>query len=176
MYWLDTTIVAVLALGALLGALSGLLKQLARLVGLGIALVAAICLHDWAAERLQRHVLHDADPRITGLIAYVVVFLVIYLSILCATVLLERTATAARLQIANRVLGALLGTLKAALVLGAVLFGLSNYPDPRAQEVLERSQMAPFLSQSMEKLIAAIPAEYKEDLRSGLKDLKSLTP
>jgi membrane protein required for colicin V production len=171
MHWLDTTIVSVLALGAICGAWSGLLAQLARLVGLGVSLYAAVYFHEWAARLMQEHFLRDADPRVCTAVAYLAVFLVIYLALFVLTLMLERAVRTMRLQPVNRLLGAGLGALKAGLILGAIALGMVSYPHPSAQELMQRSKLAPVLAQAMEGLIRAIPAEYKEDLQAGLDNL-----
>src|SRR5262245_58368398 len=117
MYWLDTAILAVLLLGAAFGALSGLLWQVARLVGFVITFYAAILPNDPAASFLKASFMQDAEPWACRLVAYILVFLLIYLIILLLTFLLERALRASRLQTMNRVLGALLGAVKAGLIL-----------------------------------------------------------
>src|SRR5437588_6429560 len=107
MYWLDTTIVIVVAAGALFGAVSGLLLQLARLVGFAVALYAAIIFNDQATALLHQGFARDAEPWVTRVLGYVLVFLAVYLTIFVLTVVLERGVKAARLQAVNRLLGAL---------------------------------------------------------------------
>src|SRR5262249_40957611 len=128
MNWLDSTIVAILGLGALLGAWSGLLRQMTRLVGFGVALVAAIYFHESASARISQQVLQDADPRVTSTIAYIFVFLTIYLGIFIVSLFLEHCVTAIQLQTVNRLLGAVLGLVKVALILGVIFLGVSSYP------------------------------------------------
>src|SRR5262245_37735538 len=114
MYWLDTTILAILGVGAVFGALSGLLLQLALLVGFAVALYAAIACNDGATALVQQSFVQDAEPLTARIVAYVAVFLVVYLSIFLTTVALERGMKAVRLQVVNRVLGAVLGAAKLA--------------------------------------------------------------
>src|SRR5262245_14804158 len=98
MYWLDTTILAILGIGAIFGALSGLLMQLARIVGFGVALYAAVYFNEAATLLLQRYVIQDADGTAARLVAYAVVFLAVYLSIFFVSLLLERGLKSVRLQ------------------------------------------------------------------------------
>jgi uncharacterized membrane protein required for colicin V production len=171
MYWLDTTILAILGIGALFGALSGLLMQLARLVGFALALYAAIALNDGATAVLQQNFVQDAEPLVARIVAYVVVFLAVYLTIFLTTVALERGMRAARLQVVNRFLGAVLGAAKLGLLLGAIFLGIRHYPNAAAQEMLRRSTLAPVLAQGTESLVVALASEYHDELRGGLDDL-----
>src|SRR5260370_41883204 len=107
-------------------------------------------------------------------LAYLVVFVVIYLALFCPTLLLERGMMAVRLEALNRLLGGGLGVVKAALLLGAIFLGMASYPNARTQEVLERSLIAPTLADSMQLVIVAIPQEYKDWLCKGLEDLREL--
>ena len=56
MHWLDTTILVLLVVGATFGAMSGLLMQVARVVGLSVAVYAAIYLNEWATQALEEAV------------------------------------------------------------------------------------------------------------------------
>ena len=173
MYWLDTTILAVLGVGALFGALSGLLMQLARLVGFAVALYAAIALNDSTTALLQQSFVQDAEPLVARILAYVFVFLAVYLSIFLTTVALERGMKAARLQAVNRLLGAMLGVAKLGLLLGAIFLGIRHYPNPATQEIVRRSALAPVLAQGTESLVVALASEFNDDLRGGLDDLNN---
>src|SRR6266446_4943730 len=104
-------------MGAIFGARSGLLWQVARVASFGVAIYASIYLNDWAAQALRELVLQGADPRVGMVLAYLLVFLAIYLVFFGATVLLERGMEAVRLQPLNRLLGGMLGAVKAALLL-----------------------------------------------------------
>jgi len=173
-YWLDTVIVAILVIGAIFGALSGLLWQIARVASFGVAIYASIYLNDWAAQVLQELVLQGADPRIALVVAYLLVFIAIYLVFFAATVLLERGMTVVCLQPLNRFCGAGLGTVKAALLLGAIFLGMASYPHASTQEMMDRSSLAPALAESTQLVIVAIPQEYKDWLCNGITSLREL--
>src|SRR5262249_21173018 len=118
MYWLDSTILAVLAVAAVLGAYSGLLMQGFRLIGFPGSLDRAICLHAWAADHLRDTLMRGAEPQACHTVGFAGVFLGIYLGIFLVTLFLQRSVRAAQLQAVNRGLGALLGVLKMSLLLG----------------------------------------------------------
>jgi uncharacterized membrane protein required for colicin V production len=171
MYWLDTTILIIVAAGAILGALSGLLLQLARLVGFAVALYAAILFNEQATTALQQGFARDAEPWMTRVLAYVLVFLAVYLTIFILTVVLERGVKAARLQALNRLLGALLGAAKFGLLLGAVFLGVTHFPTGASREMMDRSTLAPLLARGTEQLVTALAGDYRDELRGGLDGL-----
>jgi membrane protein required for colicin V production len=174
LYWLDSAILAVLLIGFVFGALSGFVWQVARVASIGLAIYAAIYLNEWAAGLLQDLALQGADPRVAMVLAYLLVFIAIYLIFFSATLLVERGMTAVRLQPLNRLLGGGLGALKAGLLLGAVFLGMASYPHARTQEFLDRSLLAPPLAETMQLVIVAVPREYKDWLCSGLNNLRDL--
>jgi uncharacterized membrane protein required for colicin V production len=170
MYWLDTTILAVLVIGAAFGALSGLLMQLARLVGFAVALFAAIYFNDGAADLTQRWFVREADPWVAHIVAYVGVFLFVYLLILFGTLLLERGMKGARLQALNRLLGALLGASKAGLILGAIFLALIHMPNQSTQALVQRSALAPVLARGTESILIALVGNYQDKWREELQE------
>ena len=174
MFWLDGTILAALALGALLGALSGFLWQMARLLGLALALYLAILLNETVSQFVQTHYLAGADPRMVRIVAYVGVFLVVYLVLLISTYWLYQAMRAVHLEPLDRLLGALLGLGKMALILAAVFLGLANYPHPKTKELMEKSILAPVLAGGMEIALVVIPQEYRNELCEGFNHLRDL--
>jgi uncharacterized membrane protein required for colicin V production len=172
MYWLDVTFLALIGLGAILGAVSGLLWQVARIVGLGVAVVAALYFNADAMQWLQANALHNYDPRFLRAAAYVAVFVGIYVAIFVVTLLLEKALRAARLKPLDRLAGAGLGALKAALILGALCLGAASLHHAGTAEILAQSTLAPRFAEGMHALLAAIPPQYTDELRLGLHNLK----
>jgi len=175
MHWLDTIIVAVLALAALLGARSGLVGQLARLVALVVAIFGAIRLNEQVTPVIAS-ALTDAPAWLVQALAFAVVFLVIYAILLTITLLLERGVRVARMQWLNRILGAGLGAGKAGLLLGLLFLAVASYLPNLSPEAIERSGLARFLTAGAQRAVDAIPDEYRESLRAQLEHLETLQP
>lgn len=169
MYWLDTAIVAILLIGAAFGALSGFLWQVARIVSLGAALYCSLFFNDVASEIVQRDFLQGADVNLAKGIAYVVVFAVVYLTLYIVALFLDQTMRAVRLETIDRVFGALLGASKMCVVAAAICFGMTNYPHERTKEWMERSTLAPVLSESVQYVLMAIPEELKDEFTSNVQ-------
>jgi uncharacterized membrane protein required for colicin V production len=172
MFWLDTTIVALLVLGAILGAISGLLWQVARIVCVAVSVYAAILLNEWATNLLQEALLKGAEPAVARALAYLGVFIAVFFVLYHVVWLLDQAIRAVRLEPVDRLLGAGMGALKMALLVAAVCLGLSAYPNPTTKEVLEKSTLAPVLAEGMEMVLLVIPQEYKTELCNGLKNLR----
>jgi len=174
MYWLDSTILALLALGILVGAWTGFLWQVARILSLALSLYASILANDGVSKLFQDTFLKGVDARIPHAVAYVAVFIVVYLILHQVVWIVDRLIRAVRLEPIDRLLGALMGACKIGLVLSAICLGLTAYPHPRTKEVMEKSTLAPVLAEGMEMVLFVIPEEYKSELCSGLKNLREL--
>jgi membrane protein required for colicin V production len=171
MHWLDVTILVVLAIGAIFGARSGLLWQVARLVTFGVSLYVCIYYHQTAQDLLAAY-LTDAQPLLLSGLAYVATFLAVYLLLYGITLLLERGLRRTRLKTLDRILGAAFGFTKAALLIGAILMGLAIYPTDQTDAVLSNSLLSPVMLQGMRAVTIAVPQEYKDELNASLERIK----
>jgi uncharacterized membrane protein required for colicin V production len=176
MHWLDCTILALLAATAVLGAWSGFVMQVFRLVGFVGAAYAAACLNDWGSSLLAGSVMRGAEQRICCAVAFGITFLVIFTAIFLLTLLLERGVEATQMQLVNRTMGAVLAVGKTALVLGAVVYGLQKLPVEQARPVLEESALATLLGQAMDRAMQAVPDEWKNEWLANWQQVKDTLP
>lgn len=167
MHWLDFVLLLVLGFGALLGLRSGLLWQVARVLTFALAIYACIHYHTVAAGWLADH-LSGLNEVTTYLLAYLVTFLTVYLVCFIVTHLMERALRAAKLKPVDRLLGAVVGVLKAGLVAGGVLLGVAVYATPASDKTLAESKIAPVLLKGMRVVILAVPQKYKDSLSETL--------
>ncbi|MBI3410550.1 MAG: CvpA family protein [Planctomycetes bacterium] len=174
MYWLDTTLLALVGLGAILGLWTGFLWQIARLVSLAVAVYVTMLANDHAAALLKEGPLRDADPRVVQTVAYVLVFLGVYLVMYLLTRLMHQSMRAADLVLFDRLLGGFLGAGKMALILAAVCLGAASYDHPVPREWMAKSTVAPIFAHAMESVLIVIPDQYKEDLRGALASLRDM--
>ena len=133
MHTLDLIILVVLAGGVVLGLRSGLIKQVASLVGLVLAFVLAMqymyAVGDVAVQSL------GVSESLSPLLGFVLVFLAVHVAIIAAVKIIEGLIGALRLSTVNRVLGGAMGGVKAALLLSVAFLVLSGIeiPDARAR-------------------------------------------
>src|SRR5436190_11179031 len=120
MHWFDTTILTLLVLGAIFGAWSGFVWQIARILTLGLAIYGAVLFHEPASEVLRESALQGADVRVITTTAYVLVFLISYLILFYSARVLRDGIRAADLQMFDRLLGAAFGAGKIALGCGGL--------------------------------------------------------
>src|ERR1043165_866694 len=115
MNWLDILLLVTVALGAALGFWSGLLWQVARILSLGISLYAAIVANSKVAEQLAEH-WKDATPLVHRVAAFIAVFALSYLVLYLITRIIHDGIRATRLELFDRLLGAILGAAKTVAV------------------------------------------------------------
>jgi uncharacterized membrane protein required for colicin V production len=176
MHWLDSTILAVLAAAAVLGAYSGFLMQVFRLVGFGFALYGANCFYGKFATWLHQTLLREAETQTCALVAYGLLFLGIYLAVFLFTLLLERGLRATQLQFVNRCLGGTLAIAKVSIMLGAICFCLQQLPYQQTSQIMEESVMAPILARGIEQGLAAVPEEYKSEWHNTWQQIRDSLP
>lgn len=164
MHWLDTVILAVLAFGALAGAFTGFLWQLSRIVTLILAIYCTVIFHDSATPLVKRLLLPDAPELIPSLTAYGLVFVLVCAVMFTVTFVLHKVIEQVELQWFNRLLGALFGVAKAALVLGVVLFGLSGYDSSNA--VISQSKVAKPMVESVRWGATLLPESYRKQIEA----------
>ena len=116
---LDIIILVVLGAGAIVGFSKGFLKQLASLLGLVAGLLIAKALYATVAERVFLP-LTDSLTVAQG-IAFVVIWLAVPLAFLLLASLLTKAMEAVSLGWVNRLLGVVLGALKAALLVSLLV-------------------------------------------------------
>lgn len=171
MHWLDITLLIVLALGALLGARSGLVWQVARLVTFGVAFYVSIYYHGQAADLLRTYV-SETSPFVLSALSYVVTFLGVYFVLYLVTLALQRALRATKLKTLDRVLGAGFGLLKVTLLVGAVLLLVALYSTPQTDAAMADSKIAPVLLEGMRAVVVAVPQDYKDQLNSSLERIR----
>lgn len=174
MYWLDTLLVVLLSLGALLGLWTGFLWQVARLLSLSLAMAATIFLNEPTAAVLRENLLAGVEPRVAQVIAYIVVFLVSYLLVFYVARMVHHGVRTSELEWLDRVLGALFGAAKIALVLSGLCLLAAHYPHPTAQAWMKESTLVPLFARGLESGLTWVPDRYRVELAEGVEGLQRL--
>ncbi len=176
MSWLDGTLLGVLGLGAVLGALTGFFVQLARILGVAVALYLSILCNDGIASYVHQHVMPAVPVEVVQAAAYLAVFVAIFVLFLVLTAVMRYGLRGTGLELMDRLLGAVLGCAKMAIALAAVCLILVHYPSPATHEVLNKSVLAPALAQGMELSLVLLPADMRREVHEGLSNLRAAEP
>jgi uncharacterized membrane protein required for colicin V production len=171
MHWLDTVLLVVLGIGALLGAWAGLVRQVLRIVAVCVAIYACVYFHE-AANGFLAGRLDGAPPFLVSLLAYALICGVVFLVFWLIRQALEKGMKAAKLKPVDRVLGALLGVVKFGLASGAILMGLAVLGLPLTDSALADSKVAPVLLDGMKAVIVLVPQDYKNEVDNSVQRVK----
>ena len=172
MHWLDVALLTTVAVGAVLGFVSGMFLQIARLATLAAAVSTSVLFHEEATKLLRDWLPRDADSRVVQACAYVSVFLIVYITLFLVTRLLRAWLRATDLALPDRLLGALLGAGKIALLAGVVCLLLRHAPHPAAREWLDHSTLAPVFARGMEQTVAMVPEHVKQPVLDSFRQLQ----
>ena len=161
MTWLDYAVFGVSAVSVLWGAWRGLVREVISLAGWVIAFLAANLFAAPLSAALPGSV---RGPELRVLVAFVVIFFASLLLTSLAALLLSKLVKAAGLGGVDRVLGAVFGLGRAAVVViaFALLAGLTSLPRNPAWT---RSLSGKTLAQLALALKPALPPAFAERLR-----------
>lgn len=154
---LDIILLVVLGFGLIRGLMNGFFIEIASLVGLALGLYGAIHFSYFMSDFLKDKL--DWTEKTIQIVAFASTFIIIVLVISLTGKFLTKVADAAALGIFNKILGALFGALKLALILSVILivFERFNKAIPMVkEETLENSvlynpikNMVPFIFPSI---------------------------
>jgi membrane protein required for colicin V production len=171
-HWLDLTLLALLGLGAALGFWSGLIMQIARLLSLAVSIYATLLLNEPATQLLHQRIAPEANVSLLRGIAYVVVFLVVYVTLFALSRLLYRMVRATKLETLDRIGGALLGAFKMAVILAPVCALLSFLALPTTEQWMSQSTIAPWLAKGLQEALVLVPQSYKKQAQESVEHVR----
>ncbi len=134
LHTLDLVILVVLAFGLVRGFTTGVIRQVASLVGLGAAFLVGVRFMEPVGEMLVTSL--GLAEGISPLLAFVLLFASVQLILLGVVRFVEGVIGFLRLSAVNRVLGGLIGAGKVALFLSLIFLALNffNLPGDDARE------------------------------------------
>jgi len=172
MHWLDVVLLVLLGLGTALGFWSGLVMQVARLLSLGLAIWATLALNEPATRVLHERVAPETSLTVLHGVAYIAVFLVVYIALFALSRLVYKLVQASKLQMLDRIAGGLLGALKMAMVIAPLCLLLEFLALPATEECMSRSKIAPTLAQGVKTAVELLPENYKDQARESAEQLR----
>ncbi len=129
MNWIDFVIIALLAFGLIQGFINGLIIEIAELAALVLGVWGAIHFSWWTADKLSGW--FDLHSSWTGIVSFAVTFAVIVFAVYLLGKLLDTMMKAIALGFLVKLLGALFGVLKTALILSVIFVFLNTINEKR---------------------------------------------
>ena len=125
---LDALILVVLAAGLLRGFSTGIIRQVIGVAGLLFAFILGLQLMHPTGAAVSGSL--GVSPSVAPLVGFVLVFLAVQVAVFALTRFVETLAGVLRLTVVNRLLGALFGVFKAAIVLSVLFLILAYFGVP----------------------------------------------
>lgn len=117
---IDYIIAIPLIWGLIIGFKKGLILELASFAALILGIIGALSFSDFMSQKLDG--LFSIQKEYLGLISFLVTFMIIVLGVFLLARLIDKTLKLIALGLINRILGALFGLLKYALITSFVLY------------------------------------------------------
>ncbi|MBN2264385.1 MAG: CvpA family protein [Candidatus Aminicenantes bacterium] len=166
MNWLDFVLLAILVVTAVVGVFKGFVKQVLGLAAVVAGLILAVVYYEQTGAALMAFVKNRLVSNFLG-------FLLIFVLVLVAGGILGHLLTKAMigpLALANRLLGAAFGFLKAVLICGIIVFALVSF------EVLtpavEPSVLAPACLGVTRAVINMVPRDLRDQFNESYKRIR----
>ena len=153
MNWIDFIIIALLGMGLIKGFIDGLIVELAELAALILGVWGAIHFSGWTAALFSDW--FNTDTPWMGIIAFTFTFIVIVVAINLLGKLLDTLLKAAALGFVIRILGAIFGIIKTALIL-SVIFVLLNTINERRKFLPEETVKNSYLYNPIADLVPSV--------------------
>ncbi|MGB8357099.1 MAG: CvpA family protein [Bacteroidales bacterium] len=129
MNWIDFVIIALLAFGLIQGFIDGVIIEIAKLAALILGIWGAIHFSGWTADKLSGW--FDMQTTWTGVAAFAITFVVIVVGINLLGRLLDTIISSVSLGFLVKLLGAVFGVIKTALILSVVFVFLNTINERR---------------------------------------------
>ena len=167
---LDIVLASLIVFGLVRGLMNGFFVEIASLIALVAGIYGAIHFSNYAATFIDDN--SQWDEKTVNIVAFAVTFLIIVLVISLAGKALTKLADFAALGIVNKLLGAVFGALKIALILSVVLniFDSMNRTVPLTDENSIKDSVLYTPLKSLVPMIFPIILEKKKELEASFEE------
>jgi len=124
MNYIDIIISILLLLAVYKGFKNGLIKEIISLISLVAGIYIAVNFSFYIEKHLSQTL--SKYNEFTPIISFVLVFLIVFLSLKLAGIIMSKLANSLQLGLLNKTLGMLFGFSKALLIIAIILFEISN--------------------------------------------------
>ncbi len=172
MSWLDTLIITIVVASIAYSLWRGLVRELISFGSLVLAAILATRYCQWGAEHLTETLGSERAATFLG-------FFLIFVGVLACGILVGRISKGflkkAGLSPMDKLLGALLGLLKASMLIAVILMLMGNFI-PNGQEIIEESRTAHIFMPVADRLADFLPTslldKFLKDVKRGMNTIK----
>ncbi|QER41437.1 CvpA family protein [Thermodesulfobacterium sp. TA1] len=162
MIWFDYFALAILSYFTIRGFLSGFVRTIASLLGM----VVAFLYSGWFSIKIAPFVgsLTTTNPKVLPVLSFILAFAMIYFSFVLGGFLLVTLLGKMHLTLADRILGGLLGLVKASLFI-TFFYLVLIIPYPASKNTLRTALTYPIVEKTINISSPLIPKSWKSFLK-----------
>lgn len=163
--WLDIILLIILLVSLVLGLIKGFVRQIVGIAAVVAGLVLAAMYYQYVSYLLLRAFVSE---QWSHLVAFLLVFLAVLAVGWLVGFLLSKLMVGP-LKFLDRLLGAILGTVKGVLICGVIVIGMLVFPV--SKQALMQSSLAPYCYWLTRGMIQLIPRDLKEKFRETYHEI-----
>jgi membrane protein required for colicin V production len=165
---LDILIIVILAYCTLAGLFRGLIREIAAVVGVFAGFFFAYTYYKEAAEYLSQWI---SDPAYLNILGFLAAFSGVYTLVWLVGFLFRKIVEEALGKWIDRLTGALMGAVKAILIISVLLVAFVAFL-PENAAVIKNSKMTPHIIWASEQLVNLVPPELKKIFSQKVVQIK----
>ena len=163
MNYIDIIIAILVLLASIKGFSRGFIKELVSVVSLVLGIYLAVKFSGLVEEYLIEN-LKDYKEFVS-IISFVIVFLIVFLSLKLAGIILSKITKALKLGLVNKLLGILFGAIKVLLFLGIILFETAHLEETLGEIIPKKQIKNSVLYQPTFNIIPVLIPKAKKKLK-----------
>ncbi|MCK5220133.1 MAG: CvpA family protein [Candidatus Aminicenantes bacterium] len=144
----------------MIGILRGFIKELLSIIFLILAVVLSILFYKEAGLIFNSFI---NNPEVANFTGFIAVFIGTLISGSLITFFLRKVIVIGPLKFIDRLLGALFGFVRSALICSIILFGILAFPGDKKQ-IVSDSQFAPEVYKVIKVIMGYIPDNFKKSV------------
>lgn len=154
---LDIIFIVLLTISILLGLIRGVIREVLSLAGLIASVYLAFTFSDMIANKYVSKFLED--PSISYIVTFVLIIIATLFAVTLVNLFFSQLLKASGLSVLNRILGAIFGVLRGALICSILVMVISFIPGVTAQNWWKNSSLVPVFSQLSKSAVKHMPDE-----------------
>ncbi|RKX58402.1 MAG: hypothetical protein DRP29_06635 [Thermodesulfobacteriota bacterium] len=163
MIWFDYIVLGIIAYFVIRGILSGFIKTIFSFIGM----ITAFLFSGWLSLKINPYIAKfiTNNPKLFPIIGVILSFIIIYLSFVFLGWLIIKILKTLNLGFVDRILGGLLGFIKACLLI-TFLYLLFTLSYPPIKKIVKKSYTYPLINYTLNISSRFIPKEWKDFLKT----------
>ena len=165
MNFIDIIIVILVLIAAYKGFFNGLIKELISLIALVVGVYIAS--HFSVYVEKQLNYIFPKIEEYNAIISFALVFLIIYLSLKLAGIIIHKFVKIIQLNLINKISGLLFGSLKAVLIIAFILLEINHLEQSFNITIPKKQKEESKLFDPLSKIIPTISPIAKEKIKNN---------